>query len=133
MNKTSNEYFAILCVDAVDHNISSGRFYCGDLTCERNFVGIDQFMLMMDSLLDGGEVSSSEHSGAVWQPGKIATFKLQILFRRNATWQGSVMWLETRHEEKFRSVLELMSIIHQALGPAQKQRMCPSSLKVTKQ
>ena len=133
MQTTNKDYFAILCVDAVDNNISSGRFFCGDLTAERSFVGIDQFVLTMDSLMDGGEVSSVEHCGAVWQPGKIATFKLQILFRRNATWQGSVMWLETRHEETFRSVIELMSIIDQALGPAQKQRMCPSSLKVTKQ
>lgn len=133
MEKATNDCFVILCVDAVENNISSGRFYCGDLTQERSFVGIDQFMLMMDSLLGGGEAAATEHNGTIWQSGRIATFKVQILFRRNATWQGSVMWLETRHEENFRSALELMSIINQALGPAQKQRMCPSSLKITKQ
>lgn len=135
MEKKNNEFLAILCIDAVENNISSGRFYWGNLSEEQSFMGLDQFLLTMDALMDSAEDSGApvEQSGAVWHPGKIATFKLQVLFRRNASWQGSVMWLETRHEENFRSVLELMSIINQALVPAQKQRMCPSSLKITKQ
>ena len=40
--------------------------------------------------------------------GKEATFYLKVLFRQNASWQGTVKWMETGQEEPFRSVLELL-------------------------
>ena len=50
--------------------------------------------------------------------GKLATLELHILFRLNASWQGSVRWLETKQEQHFRSVLELIFLIDSALGGA---------------
>ncbi|MBQ2755153.1 MAG: hypothetical protein IJF27_00595 [Oscillospiraceae bacterium] len=47
--------------------------------------------------------------------GKLATFSLRILFRQNASWQGSVTWCEGRSEESFRSVLELLMLMDSAL------------------
>lgn len=135
MMTENSRLFAILCIDAVQNDASGGRFYYGDLSAEYAFSRLDRFFLAVDNILDGGAPdlpARQRENEAVWYSGKIATFKVQILYRRNAGWQGSVMWLETRHEEQFRSELELMSIIHQALIPAQKQRMCPSSLKTVK-
>ena len=48
--------------------------------------------------------------------GQLATFSLKILFRQNASWQGSVFWHEGRQEERFRSVLELLLLINSALS-----------------
>lgn len=45
----------------------------------------------------------------------LATFKLQILFRQNASWQGSVSWVETGVEAQFRSALELVSLMDSVL------------------
>lgn len=134
MERNSNAVCAVLCIDTVENNISSGRYYTGEQTREYTFNGLDRFLLELDALMNDQDLGEScaLPDGAIRRSGKIATFRLQILFRRNASWQGSVMWLETRHEENFRSTLELLSIIDQALGPAQKQRMCPSSLKITK-
>ena len=42
------------------------------------------------------------------QPGAVATFYLRVLFRQNASWQGTVRWAETKQEVPFRSVLELL-------------------------
>ena len=126
---------AILCVDAVDNDVPAGRFYHGDLHCEYDFLSMDQFLLTADKILAGRDSNipaRERENAAVWLPGKIATFRIQIKFCRNESWQGSVLWLETRHEEQFRSEMELMSIIHQALIPAQRQRMCPSGLKVVR-
>lgn len=123
---------ALLCVDSVENGMASGRFYHGDLDNERAFCGLHQFLLDMDRVMDGNceNVSSSgEGSSVIWRTGKVATFKLNVLFRQNGSWQGSVMWLETRHEERFRSALELLSIFHQALAPSQERRMRPSTLK----
>jgi hypothetical protein len=47
--------------------------------------------------------------------GKLATFAVRVLFRQNASWQGSVFWIEGGKEEHFRSVLELLLLIDGAL------------------
>ncbi len=39
------------------------------------------------------------------------TFLVQILSRRNATWQGTVTWVEKNESINFRSALELLKII----------------------
>ena len=127
--------FLVLCVDAVENGIPRGRYYCSDLSQEYEFHNMDQFLLEADALVkDSGRIDAAAacRNTPIRLNGKIATFRIRVLFRRHADWQGSVMWLETRHEENFRGVLELLSIMRQALGAAQKQRMCPSSLKIAK-
>jgi hypothetical protein len=42
---------------------------------------------------------------------------VRVLFRQNASWQGSLTWLEEGKEESFRSVLELLLLMHSALDP----------------
>ena len=49
------------------------------------------------------------------QRGEAATFALRILFRQNASWQGSITWLEGEAEQSFRSVLELILLMDSAL------------------
>ena len=128
-----NGKFVLVCVDSMENGAASGRFYYGNLDNEHSFSNLNQFLLNMDQLLDGAcesTVSAVENTSSIWRTGKLATFKLRIMFRQNESWQGNVMWLETRHEEQFRSALELLSIFHQALVPSQERRMRPSSLKI---
>ena len=135
MDQISKYSTIILCVDAVENNVSKGRYYYSDLADEYKFHSMDHFLLENDSLMNGAaprNPSVPRKSNDILLDGKIATFKLRILYRHNNDWQGSIMWLETRYEVNFRSTLELLSIIHQALIPAQKQRMSPSSLKIAK-
>ena len=42
------------------------------------------------------------------EAGKIATMTLRVMFRQNASWQGTVTWIEQNKTENFRSVLELI-------------------------
>ncbi|MGI6664896.1 MAG: hypothetical protein ACOX3W_05760 [Christensenellaceae bacterium] len=46
---------------------------------------------------------------------KNATFTIQIKYRQNATWQGSINWAEGKKTENFRSELELMNMIDDVL------------------
>jgi len=41
---------------------------------------------------------------------------VKVLFRQNASWQGSIAWLEGKREESFRSVLELLLLIDSAVS-----------------
>ena len=136
MNSISHDIgtFILVCVDRMENGSASGRFYPGQLNDERAFHNLHQFLVTMDHILDDGAGAvppAAETPGTVFHSGRIATFKLRVMFRQNESWQGSVMWLETRHEETFRSALELLSIFRQALIPSQEKRMRPSSLKLS--
>lgn len=43
------------------------------------------------------------------------TFVIKIVDKQNATWQGSVNWVEGKQEKSFRSALELIKLIDGAL------------------
>ena len=47
--------------------------------------------------------------------GKVATFAIRVKYRNNASWQGTVKWLEGDAEEYFRSMLELFWLLDSAL------------------
>jgi len=49
------------------------------------------------------------------QRGKQGTFIVHVQYRQNATWQGQVVWAEKNKVQKFRSVLELLKLIDNAL------------------
>ena len=132
-NSGDKDSLILVCVDTVERDTAKGRFYYDDLTREGSFNGFSGLLIALDRLQDRistEEVSFVENTPPVWRIGTLATFRIRIMFRQNKSWQGSVMWLETRHEEQFRSALELLSIFQQALRPSQERRMRPSSLRI---
>ena len=44
-----------------------------------------------------------------------ATFIIHVQFRRNATWQGTIQWVESQKQQSFRSTLEMLRLIDEAL------------------
>ena len=52
-----------------------------------------------------------------WKPEHwLASFRVSILFRQNASWQGSIQWLEQNSASQFRSVLELIQLLDSVLA-----------------
>lgn len=49
------------------------------------------------------------------QEAIIATFRVRVLFRQGASWQGKLSWMEKGKEMSFRSALELVKLIDSAL------------------
>jgi len=45
----------------------------------------------------------------------IAMFKVNILFRQSASWQGSMIWTDKNVETHFRSALEFVKLLDEAL------------------
>lgn len=102
-----------------------------------------QFLLVMEDLLDKLQFPQSftAHRSFRMQPepapplpsenephtGKIATFSVRVIFRQNASWQGSVTWLEEKTEENFRSVLELVLLMHSATSPEDTHNQAQTS------
>ncbi len=52
--------------------------------------------------------------------GEQATFVVQVQFRQNATWQGTIQWLEEKESRKFRSLLEMIKLMDEALTQEQE-------------
>jgi hypothetical protein len=47
-------------------------------------------------------------------PGK-QTFLVQIQFQQNATWQGTITWTEQSLTQRFRSTLEMLKLMDDAV------------------
>ncbi|HML38566.1 MAG TPA: hypothetical protein PKA19_14290 [Bacillota bacterium] len=45
-----------------------------------------------------------------------ATFTIQIQFQQNATWQGSIAWAEGDRSQRFRSELEMLKLMMEAVA-----------------
>ena len=43
------------------------------------------------------------------------TFVIQVKFRQNATWQGSIHWVEKNQTRSFRSTLEMIKLIDESV------------------
>lgn len=48
-----------------------------------------------------------------------ATFLIRVQYRQNASWQGTIQWLDQKASLPFRSTLEMMMLIQEALDKAE--------------
>lgn len=63
--------------------------------------------------VDRGEEKMAEEK--VLAKGEKATFLVTIRYRQNATFQGSIKWLEANEERNFRSELEMIKLMDDAV------------------
>ena len=56
-------------------------------------------------------------------PGSRESFLVQILNTQNATWQGTVTWMDGKRTQSFRSALELIKLIDSALEEQEREQV----------
>ncbi len=133
-----NEYRTTqVCVDDRQDGRFSGRLYNPYWEGGVPFSSVMEFLTRMEELLDQMQFPQSftakrafagpPGQGPVSQPldmrqGREATFYLKVLFRQNASWQGTVKWVEAGQEESFRSVLELLLLMDSAASSQQVKK-----------
>jgi len=44
------------------------------------------------------------------------TFEVSVKFQQNSTWQGQILWAEKNMKQSFRSVLEMIRLMDEALS-----------------
>ena len=140
MNKSwGNEYRATtVCIDSYDTGVLTGRFFNPYLDTGQTFESLTQFLCQMEQVLNTMNFPQSFTATRTFaetptgcprermpefHKGQKATFVVKILFRQNASWQGSVVWQEGGREQSFRSVLELIFLMDSALNAA-AERAC---------
>lgn len=120
----------LICVDSSKDGVINGRFFFPDNKPEA-FSCLSQCLLRIDALLDDKgqpqafteprtfrQLQTPDYMSATdvnLPQGNLATFHLQILYRRNSSWQGRLVWMEQDQAQSFRSVLELMTLIESGI------------------
>ncbi len=52
-----------------------------------------------------------------------ASFLVRILYRRNASWQGEIQWMEGQSTQRFRSALELVALMQEAMDQLDREEL----------
>ena len=118
-------------IDSYENGVPVGHFGNPDQQEYSSFCSFTQLLLKLEKSLDMenmpqafenvrsffpmADAWSGEEGHVERRKGKKATFVLHVLFRRNASWQGTLLWLNERKTQNFRSVLELIVLMNSAL------------------
>ncbi len=135
-----------ICIDRVVEERYIGRMY-HKYQCEfTEFNGVEQLFTLIDELCDKSgypqrttkkrtfrtkkEITSREEALQVMdidhvldQKGSMATFVVHVKYRQHSTWQGEVVWAEKNEKQTFRSALELLKLIDNALEDEEEHDM----------
>ena len=130
-----NEYRTItVCIDSYEEGILAGRLYNPYWEAGKEFRSMSQFLSVIEQILDTMDfprsftITRSFINTSRWKTGppeakcrsgNLATFAIKILFRQNASWQGSICWIEGEREQSFRSALEMIFLMDSVLVDAE--------------
>ena len=53
---------------------------------------------------------------------KKETFVIEVQYQQNATWQGTIEWLNKKKTRNFRSALEMLKLMEEALGEEEEEK-----------
>lgn len=129
-----------ICVDRSVQGEIGGRIYHFYEKTPQKFDNVVQLLRHMEALYnslrfpeasvalrDFAEERTRKAPGGEWkkvldretvmkQRGECATFYVYVQYRQNATWQGTIVWKEKEREKEFRSALELIILLDNALA-----------------
>lgn len=129
--------FINMCIDNINDGELSGRIYHCYSKEPWKFTNILQLIELADDFFDRLEFPQASTSARsftstqfsdvdrldkvrspedfIENRGQKGTFFLNVRYRQNSSWQGSVTWVEEQREQHFRSALELLKLIDGAL------------------
>jgi hypothetical protein len=139
---SNNARKTMVCVDSLEGGEIHGRVYHPRMAPSGEYAGVVELATRMEELFNRMSYPQSSFSARRFcrqknagekqsdrevseqmpetkqqdvQPGEKATFIVEVQFRQNATWQGTVSWVERKKKQRFRSVLELIKLMNDAL------------------
>lgn len=133
-----------ICIDGIGHEEYQGRLYHQYQRDPIHFTDILQLLKRMEHVYDWlnyPEASTgsrsfraismteemekeketwnvNEHYEGLDNKGKLATFIIHVQYRQNATWQGKIVWAESKQSTHFRSALEMLKLMDSAVERA---------------
>ena len=121
----------LIYIDSFENGVPVGRYNNPCREESGQFQSLMELILKLEQSLDVEDIPQSFNKVRSFFPltgywldtpseermrmGKMSTFAVQILFRRNASWQGTITWLDKKQTQNFRSVLELIVLMNSAI------------------
>ncbi len=130
----------LICVDKVINGDYCGRLYNLYMRRPHEFKSIFHFIRFMERFFDHISYPQAVYECRFFTPltskrkmtegevrrymseevfeterGDKATFLVQVQFRQNASWQGTITWTEEKKTLRFRSMLEMVRLMDSAL------------------
>lgn len=130
----------LVCVDDIIDQDMTGRIYNLYMPKPVEFVSVFGFVSVMDKFFDEIAFPQSVYGDRVFaqkpetskklkkevkqympddiftsEQGRKASFMVQVQFRQNATWQGTITWMDEKRTQRFRSTLEMIKLMDNAL------------------
>lgn len=139
----STAAMAVICVDGHENYEMTGIIYNSYLPKPAKFRSINEIIFIMERIFETISFPQAYYEDRAFNPklkqpektqtetevrkympedtflnesGKKATFMVQVQFRQNATWQGTITWTEEKKVQRFRSTLEMLKLMGDALG-----------------
>lgn len=125
-----------ICVDSFDAQLAVGTLCSCRFESAWDFHSLDQLLIGLDAVTqpadtvrrcfshpsprDGAKQTWGESPANVRShPGKMANFQLRMVARQHSSVQGDLIWIEGKQKMAFRSGLELLLLLRDALltGP----------------
>ena len=110
---------AVLMVSSYRNGEIGGWLVHPRLDGPQEIQSVPQLLFLLDDLLLQEERLVSYHA---FEPtgfeniSRIATLRIQILFREHHTWQGCLLWEDQQQAAAFQSVLELIQLLDEILA-----------------
>ena len=142
-----------VCVDESQASEISGRLYHGYSQEPQSFENVVQLIRYMADFYDSIRFPESsvilrkftsekrameelheksvEYQQLMGQNGICATFHIFVKYRQNATWQGTIQWVDRRQTLTFRSEFEMLRLMDEAVraNEASLEATTPSWVK----
>lgn len=131
----------VISVDSVQNGELAGSIYSAFCNESMRFYNACQMIAILDDLFDqlsfpqssvnyrkfsskncktkqfkktGDNMDSKEI-----KKNSAARFVVHVQFRQNATWQGTIQWLDENKTQKFRSTMEMLKLMDEAVSSMQ--------------
>ena len=126
---------SIIRIHSYEDKNPQGTFYNLYYGEEMTFGNLTRLLLLMEDMMDEMECPQASVRSRRFGKGQkaaerasiaqellprpnqeaIATFKVKVLFRQGASWQGKLSWTDEKAEMPFRSTLEFIKLLDSAL------------------
>lgn len=125
---SSGRNTVVVRVYSYDEKCPKGTLFGLHFDGQVGFSSLTQLLMLLEEMLDRVNGPQRGEDPRVFQKtepqpqlaaraaGKpLATFQINVLFRQNASWQGTLIWTDKTMDAQFRSVLELIRLMDSAL------------------
>ena len=113
--ETPFEFYSLMCMIEKMEEIFDTKGYPEKFLKPRTFSSVKRDKEKREAERDDAMRDPIDLAISEEMIGSKCSFEVSVRFRQNATWQGEIIWAEKKLKQNFRSVLEMLKLMDEAL------------------